>query len=128
MSVIATNIYLILTSFSPKENTGTRSALSRISVMLAVWEQSQIDVPMLYSYLDKPKAKGKHNQNPISIPMTKVSHRFRNVRSAVPGRALRLSAAPPTTIVIACPGPFFNMFEHESLLTEQIPRARRTSR
>ena len=57
-----------------------------------------------------------------------ITYRLRKVRSAVPGCALKLSAAPPTTIVIACPAPFFRMFEQDALLTEHIPSARRTSR
>ena len=56
------------------------------------------------------------------------AYRFRNVRSAVPGCALRLSAAPPTTIVIDCPAPFLRIFEHDWRLTEQMPMARRISR
>jgi hypothetical protein len=57
-----------LTSFSPKENTGTKSAPCRIASLI------------------------------------KPIRRLR-VRSAVPGLALRDSAAPPTTIVRAEPGP-----------------------
>lgn len=61
-------------------------------------------------------------------PGGKRSHLFLSVKSAVPGRALRLSAAPPTTIVIAEPGPDFKMFEHDCLLTLQTPRASKMSR
>jgi hypothetical protein len=49
---------------------------------------------------------------------------FLSVRSAVPGCALKLSAAPPTTIVIALPGPARRIFEHDFLETEHIPRAK----
>ena len=56
-----------------------------------------------------------------------VTHLLLKVKSAVPGLAFRLSAAPPTTIVIALPGPFFNIFEHDFLETLQIPIARRMS-
>ncbi len=51
-----------------------------------------------------------------------------SVKSAVPGRALKLSAAPPTMIVMADPGPAFRMFEHDCLLTLHIPSARMISR
>jgi hypothetical protein len=47
---------------------------------------------------------------------------------AVPGLALKLSAAPPTTIVIAEPGPCESILTHEALLTEQMPKQRRISR
>lgn len=50
------------------------------------------------------------------------------VRSAVPGRALKLSAAPPTTMVIASPGPRFRMLEQDRLETLLMPRAIRISR
>lgn len=56
------------------------------------------------------------------------AYRFRSVKSAVPGRALRLSAAPPTTIVIAEPGPAERMFEHDCLLTLHTPSANKISR
>jgi hypothetical protein len=61
-------------------------------------------------------------------PKNPITHRRRNVKSAVPGRALKLSAAPPTTIVIALPGPAFRMFEHDFLLTLHMPSANRISR
>jgi hypothetical protein len=61
-------------------------------------------------------------------PNGQLAHRRRNVKSAVPGRALKLSAAPPTTIVIAYPGPALRMFEHDFLLTLHIPSANRMSR
>lgn len=50
------------------------------------------------------------------------------VKSTVPGREAKLSAAPPTTMVIADPGPPFRMFEHDFLLTLHTPKARRMSR
>lgn len=53
---------------------------------------------------------------------------FLNVRSAVPGCALKLSAAPPTTMQIALPSPSFSMFAHDPRDTLQMPRASRTSR
>lgn len=53
---------------------------------------------------------------------------LRSVRSAVPGCALRLSAAPPTTMVIAEPGPLLRIFEHDCLLTLHTPNARSISR
>jgi hypothetical protein len=54
-------------------------------------------------------------------------NRFLSVKSAVPGCALKLSAAPPTTIVIALPGPDRSMFEHDFFDTEQIPSASKMS-
>jgi len=51
-----------------------------------------------------------------------------NVRSAVPGLALKLSAAPPTTIVIACPAPLERILEQDCLETLLIPRAKIISR
>jgi len=56
------------------------------------------------------------------------THRLFRVRSAVPGWAAKLSAAPPTTIQMADPEPRFRIFEHDCLLTEEIPRCRRISR
>ena len=53
---------------------------------------------------------------------------LRNVRSAVPGCALKLSAAPPTTIIIAEPGPLLRIFEQDCLLTLHTPNARSISR
>ena len=53
----------------------------------------------------------------ISGSATEQTYRFRSVKSAVPGRALKLSAAPPTTIVIAEPGPACKIFEQLCLLT-----------
>lgn len=46
----------------------------------------------------------------------------------MPGCALRLSAAPPTTIVIELPGPFFRIFEQDCFDTEHMPMARMMSR
>lgn len=80
-----------LTSFSPKENTGTSSA------------------PSLMATLTNP-------------------NRFFSVRSCVPGCAASDSAAPPTTIVIALPGPIARIFLHDVLDTEQMPRNSRNSR
>jgi hypothetical protein len=54
--------------------------------------------------------------------------RLRSVRSAVPGCAARLSAAPPTTIAIAEPGPARRMRPHARLETEQMPCASSSSR
>ena len=79
---------------------------------------------------DLDETQPVHEAYQCRKPMTKCSHahRLRSVRSAVPGRALRLSAAPPTTIVMDCPAPRRRIFEQDSLLTEQMPIARRISR
>jgi hypothetical protein len=53
---------------------------------------------------------------------------FLKVKSFVPGCAAKLSAAPPTTIVIALPGPCLRMFIHDRFETEPIPRIRIRSR
>lgn len=54
--------------------------------------------------------------------------RLLSVRSAVPGCALRLSAAPPTTIVRALPGPLRMMLWQDFIDTEQIPIESKKSR
>jgi hypothetical protein len=84
----------------------------------------------LYSKLDKPQPKTQNaSDKNLKVEFAlDITYLFRSVKSAVPGRALRLSAAPPTTIVIADPGPAFRIFEHEALLTLQTPSARRMSR
>lgn len=56
------------------------------------------------------------------------TYRRPRVKSAVPGCALRLSVAPPTTMVIAEPGPDRRIFEHNRLLTLHMPIARSMSR
>ena len=53
---------------------------------------------------------------------------FLNVKSAVPGCAAKLSAAPPTTMQIALPFPCFKILEQEDLDTLQMPSASKTSR
>ncbi len=53
---------------------------------------------------------------------------FLSVKSFVPGCAARLSAAPPTTIVIALPGPWRMMLVHDFLDTLEMPSERMRSR
>lgn len=48
--------------------------------------------------------------------------RFLTVSSAVPGKAWRDSAAPPTTIMQEWPGPLLRMLSQERRLTDEIPR------
>ena len=55
-------------------------------------------------------------------------HLFLSVKSAVPGCALRLSAAPPTTIVIAEPFPLRRILSHERFETEHTPKSKSISR
>jgi hypothetical protein len=86
---------------------------------------------MLYGYFYKTEAESSRACQHIIIVKwlnSPIAHRRRNVKSAVPGCALRLSAAPPTTIVIAYPGPALRMFEHDFLLTLHMPSANRISR
>ena len=54
--------------------------------------------------------------------------RLLSVRSAVPGRAAKLSEAPPTTMAQALPLPLRRMASHDRLDTLQMPRAMITSR
>lgn len=70
----------------------------------------------------------KITQSRIHIRRHNATNLRLSVKSAVPGRALKLSAAPPTMIVIADPGPDFRIFEHDCLLTLHMPRARMMSR
>lgn len=51
------------------------------------------------------------------------THRRRKVKSAVPGCAERLSAAPPTTMQMALPSPFRRIFEHDVRDTLHTPSA-----
>lgn len=70
----------------------------------------------------------RKSQLPSHIRRGNLTDLRLSVRSAVPGRALKLSAAPPTIIVIADPGPDFKIFEHDCLLTLHMPRAKIISR
>lgn len=87
---------------------------------------------MLDGNLDEPKPAIRANvtfvASTANIRSCQGTNLFLSVRSAVPGCALRLSAAPPTTMVIEFPGPFFRMFEHDCFETEQMPIARMMSR
>lgn len=53
---------------------------------------------------------------------------FFSIRSEVPGCAFKLSAAPPTTIVIALPGPLRKICSQLRLVTLHIPMACSRSR
>lgn len=81
---------------------------------------------MLYRYFDKSKPTQTSSETTPELH-NHITHLLLKVKSAVPGLAFKLSAAPPTTIVIAFPGPFFNIFEHDFLDTLQMPMARRMS-
>jgi hypothetical protein len=117
-----------LTSFSPNENTGTRSALKKY-LDIGFWDLTLcIHLPVLDRDLDKPQSMVRLSYaNSWCSRDTNAYLRF-NVRSAVPGLALKLSAAPPTTIVIAWPAPLERILEQDCLETLLIPRDRITSR
>ena len=79
---------------------------------------------MLNRKLDEPQpTQASLHQYQSSLTHPKPTHLRLSVKSAVPGCALKLSAAPPTTIVIADPGPALRMFEHDCLLTLHTPSA-----
>ena len=80
-----------------------------------------LDVPLSNGNLDKPEPDGEGHKDNGRLTDLRDSYLFLRVRSAVPGCALKLSAAPPTTIVIADPPPCPRMFWQDSLLTEQTP-------
>jgi hypothetical protein len=63
-----------------------------------------------------------------STYLIETTYLFLNVKSAVPGCALKLSAAPPTTIVIAEPFPLRKILSQERFETEHTPKSKRISR
>ena len=77
---------------------------------------------MLNRKLDEPQPTQVSLHQYQSTPKhPEPTHLRLSVKSAVPGCALKLSAAPPTAIVIADPGPALRMFEHDCLLTLHTP-------
>ena len=64
-----------------------------------------LDVPLSNGNLDEPEPDGEGHKDNGRLTDLHYSYLFLRVRSAVPGCALKLSAAPPTTIVIADPPP-----------------------
>jgi len=61
-----------------------------------------------------PKERTGTTSDPLSIAILMNPCRFFRTNSKTPGRACSDSSAPPMTIVIALPGPFF-------LLVSSIP-------
>ena len=80
---------------------------------------------MLDCNLNEPKPATRVSLCRVQVQGT---YRFLSVKSAVPGLALRLSAAPPMTIVIELPLPCLRMLIHDFLLTEHIPSIKMISR
>lgn len=88
----------------------------------------RVDLPMLDGNLDETQPTPLTLFSVLRDHLRSRTYLFLKVRSAVPGCALRLSAAPPTTIVIELPGPFLSIFEHDCFDTEHMPMARIMSR
>ena len=84
------------------------------------------DKPFPNCKFDEPQSK-----TPVGSASTNIEFRaylLLSVKSAVPGCALKLSAAPPTTIVIAEPFPFRRILSHERFDTEHTPIESKISR
>jgi hypothetical protein len=98
----------------------------RVDVVLP--EREHGDQVRAFHASARHRTAGGGRAHPCWMATLMKPRRLRSVRSAVPGCAARLSAAPPTTIAIAAPGPARRMRPHARLETEQMPCASSSSR